>query len=73
MRLRVRCNHDVSVPRTDNHVVAGKLKAEGKQEIFRAEEMEEIEDEEGNVYNRKVYNDLKTQGMLASYEAFYLC
>lgn len=42
--------------------VAEKLKAEGKQEIFRAEEMEEIEDEEGNVYNRKVYNDLKTQG-----------
>jgi len=40
------------------------LKAEGKQEIFRAEEMEELEDEEGNVYNRKVYNDLKTQGEL---------
>ena len=73
MRLRVRRNHDLSVPRIDNHVVAEKLKAEGKQEIFRAEEMEEIEDEEGNVYNRKVYNDLKTQGMLASYEACYLC
>ena len=45
-------------------VVAERLKAEGKQEIFRAEEMEELEDEEGNVYNRKVYNDLKTQGLL---------
>lgn len=24
--------------------------------------MEELEDEEGNVYNKKVYNDLKAQG-----------
>lgn len=47
-------------------LVAERLKAEGKQEIFRAEEMEELEDEEGNVYNRKVYNDLKTQGQLLS-------
>lgn len=27
-----------------------------------SEEMEELEDEEGNVYNKKVYNDLKAQG-----------
>lgn len=45
------------------NAVAEKLKAEGRQEIFRAEEMEELEDTEGNVYNRKVYNDLKTQGV----------
>lgn len=68
---------------TGTSIVAERLKAEGKQEIFRAcvktanpsplfanlnlllpyrEEMEELEDEEGNVYNKKVYNDLKAQG-----------
>lgn len=34
--------------------VAEKLKQEGKQEILQNEVMEEMEDEEGNVYNRKV-------------------
>jgi hypothetical protein len=60
--------------------VAEKLKAEGKQEAYRVEEMEELEDAEGNVYNRKVrpsrtpcghahtlqtYTDLQNQGLLA--------
>lgn len=35
-------------------IVAEKLKGEGKQEAVRAEDIEELEDTEGNVYNRKV-------------------
>lgn len=34
--------------------MAEKLKQEGKQEILQNEVMEELEDDEGNVYNRKV-------------------
>lgn len=37
-----------------DRTVAEKLKAEGKQAQYRVEEMEELEDAEGNVYNRKV-------------------
>lgn len=44
--------------------VAEKLKQEGRQEIFQNETMEEMEDEEGNVYNRKTYEDLKKQGII---------
>lgn len=44
--------------------VAEKLKREGKQEIFQQETMEELEDDEGNVYNRKTYDDLKKQGLI---------
>ena len=44
--------------------VAEKLKREGKQEIFQQETMEELEDDEGNVYNRKTYEDLKKQGLI---------
>lgn len=44
--------------------VAEKLKREGKDEIFEQETMEELEDEEGNVYNRKTYEDLKKQGLI---------
>lgn len=45
-------------------IVAEKLKREGKQEIFQQETMEELEDDEGNVYNRKTYEDLKKQGLI---------
>ena len=45
-------------------LVAEKLKREGKNEIFEQETMEELEDEEGNVYNRKTYEDLKKQGLI---------
>ena len=45
-------------------LVAEKLKREGKQEIFQQETMEELEDDEGNVYDRKTYNDLKKQGLI---------
>jgi splicing factor 3A subunit 3 len=46
------------------HVVAEKLKQEGRHEIFEQETMEELEDDEGNVYNRKTYEDLKKQGLI---------
>ena len=44
--------------------VAEKLKQEGRHEIFEMETMEELEDEDGNVYNRKTYEDLKKQGII---------
>jgi splicing factor 3A subunit 3 len=45
-------------------LVAEKLKQEGRHEIFENETMEELEDDEGNVYNRKTYEDLKKQGLI---------
>lgn len=45
-------------------LVAEKLKQEGRHEIFEQETMEELEDDEGNVYNRKTYEDLKKQGLI---------
>ncbi|KIO17790.1 hypothetical protein M407DRAFT_227443 [Tulasnella calospora MUT 4182] len=48
----------------DALALAEKLKQEGRQEIFQNETMEEMEDEEGNVYNRKTYEDLKKQGII---------
>ncbi|KAG0140244.1 hypothetical protein CROQUDRAFT_665461 [Cronartium quercuum f. sp. fusiforme G11] len=48
----------------DAFALAEKLKSEGRAEIFRDETMEELEDDEGNVYNRKTYEDLKRQGLL---------
>ncbi|KAL0949309.1 hypothetical protein HGRIS_009385 [Hohenbuehelia grisea] len=44
--------------------LAEKLKQEGRHEIFEQETMEELEDDEGNVYNRKTYEDLKKQGLI---------
>ncbi|KAF8165493.1 hypothetical protein B0H34DRAFT_241401 [Crassisporium funariophilum] len=44
--------------------LAEKLKQEGRHEIFEQETMEELEDDEGNVYNRKTYDDLKKQGLI---------
>ncbi len=49
---------------TGASLVAEKLKQEGKHEIFEQETMEELEDDEGNVYNRKTYEDLKKQGLI---------
>jgi len=49
---------------SDYAVVAEKLKQEGRHEIFEQETMEELEDDEGNVYNRKTYDDLKKQGLI---------
>jgi len=44
--------------------VAEKLKQEGRAELSHAELTEELEDDEGNVYNRKTYEDLKRQGLV---------
>jgi splicing factor 3A subunit 3 len=46
------------------YLVAEKLKQDGRKEIFHTETTEELEDEEGNVYNRKTYDDLKKQGLI---------
>jgi splicing factor 3A subunit 3 len=48
----------------DALTLAEKLKREGKHEIFEQETMEELEDDEGNVYNKKTYEDLKKQGLI---------
>ncbi|KAF8759859.1 phosphatidylinositol dephosphorylation [Rhizoctonia solani] len=45
----------------DALALAERLKHEGRQEIQQNETMEELEDEEGNVYNKKTYEDLKKQ------------
>lgn len=44
--------------------MAEKLKQEGRQEMFQNDTMEELEDDDGNVYNRKTYDDLKKQGLI---------
>ncbi|PVF99953.1 hypothetical protein CPB86DRAFT_845446 [Serendipita vermifera] len=48
----------------DALALAEKLKKEGRKEISQNEMTEEMEDEEGNVYNRKTYEDLKKQGII---------
>ncbi|GAA6008968.1 hypothetical protein JCM10207_004045 [Rhodosporidiobolus poonsookiae] len=48
----------------DAIALAEKLKQEGRAELSAAELTEELEDEEGNVYNRKTYEDLKRQGLV---------
>ncbi|KZT29276.1 hypothetical protein NEOLEDRAFT_1056249 [Neolentinus lepideus HHB14362 ss-1] len=48
----------------DALALAERLKREGRHEIFEQETMEELEDDEGNVYNRKTYEDLKKQGLI---------
>ncbi|QRV87864.1 splicing factor 3A subunit 3 [Ceratobasidium sp. AG-Ba] len=48
----------------DALALAERLKREGRQEIHQSETMEELEDEEGNVYNKKTYEDLKKQGLI---------
>ncbi|KAK8861591.1 hypothetical protein IAR55_002414 [Kwoniella newhampshirensis] len=44
--------------------LADKLKIEGRQEMAQMEKAEEFEDDEGNVYSRRVYEDLKKQGVI---------
>lgn len=41
-----------------------RLRQRNRNEVFRPEAMEEFEDHEGNVYNRKTYEDLRRQGLL---------
>lgn len=57
--------HFHEITRIDDALsLAERLKQEGRHEIFEQETMEELEDDEGNVYNRKTYDDLKKQGLI---------
>ncbi|RCH87968.1 hypothetical protein CU098_001852, partial [Rhizopus stolonifer] len=48
----------------DAYALYEKQKREGITEEIKAETVEEFEDNEGNVYNKKTYEDLKRQGIL---------
>ena len=48
----------------DAQVLWEQIRAQSKTERFRPEAMEEFEDQQGNVYNRKTYEDLRKQGLL---------
>jgi splicing factor 3A subunit 3 len=41
-----------------------KLKREGVGAGFKAEEEEEMEDAEGNVFNKRTYEELRRQGLV---------
>lgn len=45
--------------------VAERLKQDAKQDSRSTETMEELEDSEGNVYDKRTYEDLKRQGLLS--------
>ncbi|KAI7907060.1 uncharacterized protein BX663DRAFT_426963 [Cokeromyces recurvatus] len=48
----------------DAYALYEKQKRENMNEAARADTIEEYEDAEGNVYNKKTYEDLKRQGIL---------
>ncbi|KAK4521980.1 uncharacterized protein ATC70_004519 [Mucor velutinosus] len=48
----------------DAYALFEKQKKEGVSEEVKADTIEEYEDGEGNVYNKKTYEDLKRQGIL---------
>ncbi|TIB94518.1 hypothetical protein E3Q18_04260 [Wallemia mellicola] len=48
----------------DALALAEKLKIQGRQETQANATVEEIEDDQGNVYDMKTYNQLKKQGLL---------
>ncbi len=41
-----------------------KLKQQKTDEAFKPDQEEEFEDSQGNVVNKKIYEDLKRQGLL---------
>jgi len=41
-----------------------KLQKEQSHKDFKVEEEEEFEDHDGNVYNKKTYDDLRRQGLI---------
>jgi splicing factor 3A subunit 3 len=45
--------------------VAERLKQDSKQDARAVEAMEEVEDAEGNVMDRRTFEDLKRQGLLS--------
>ncbi|RUS18002.1 splicesome-associated protein, partial [Endogone sp. FLAS-F59071] len=48
----------------DAYALWERLKGTGKTEEFKPDVMEEFEDQEGNVFNKKTYEDLKRQGII---------
>ncbi|GAB5587772.1 Pre-mRNA-splicing factor sap61 [Umbelopsis nana] len=48
----------------DAYALWNKLKKKGRADDFKADTLEEFEDAEGNVFNKKTYEDLKRQGIL---------
>ncbi|KAJ3104532.1 hypothetical protein HK100_004043 [Physocladia obscura] len=48
----------------DAYALHEKLSTAKKAEAFKAEAMEEFEDAEGNVFNKKTFEDLRRQGLL---------
>ncbi|WWC87900.1 uncharacterized protein L201_002800 [Kwoniella dendrophila CBS 6074] len=57
--------HFMSVDRiADAMALADKLKREGRAAMAEGDRAEEFEDEDGNVYDKKTYFDLKKQGLL---------
>jgi splicing factor 3A subunit 3 len=48
----------------DALMLAEKLRQQQRAQSFRPETMEEYEDEEGNVFSRKTFEDLKRQGII---------
>ncbi|CAM0138012.1 unnamed protein product [Umbelopsis sp. WA50703] len=48
----------------DAYTLWDKLKKKGRADDFKADTLEEFEDTEGNVFNKKTYEDLKRQGIL---------
>ncbi|KAH8084173.1 hypothetical protein HD553DRAFT_335567 [Filobasidium floriforme] len=48
----------------DALALAERLKQEGRAEQHATERSEEFEDSEGNVYDKKTYDDLKRQGLI---------
>lgn len=49
---------------TEAQTLWDKLKQATRAESFRPEVMEEFEDQHGNVYSRKTYEDLRRQGLI---------
>eukprot|EP00698_Gefionella_okellyi_P020186 TRINITY_DN630_c0_g1_i1.p1 TRINITY_DN630_c0_g1~~TRINITY_DN630_c0_g1_i1.p1 ORF type:complete len:475 (-),score=85.83 TRINITY_DN630_c0_g1_i1:881-2305(-) len=48
----------------DAYALFEKLKREGQMKEWNPDKNEEVEDQDGNVYSKKMYTDLKRQGLL---------
>lgn len=59
--LCVTSLHQLNIPSPPSHHFSRQEKAKGG---FHPEVDEEFEDAQGNVYNRKTYEDLKRQGLI---------
>ncbi len=55
--------HDIT-KLNDAIALWNKLRKDKWEEAWKPEQEEEYEDREGNVFNKKTYEDLKRQGLL---------